>query len=240
MAMRLIPRRRRFRAAILIARAAVPFVRRTQAFQEQRKGNVDGVREIALHLVLNTLTKNGTCFDPLITVNGNEELESALAAGRGVLLLSPHMTLSLLMVRLFHDAGHNPVVIAADPQMRVSGTTLAADTMQPSPMFLVALRTRLRKGQFVLGMPDRGEHSEGRTIEFDTANGRIILAPALMQVAARCAAHVIFLKVYIEGCEVVATMVRPSPASLGSRDAITEDFIEFVQTHVESRFGHNN
>lgn len=240
MAMRLIPRRRRFGAAVLLARAAVPFVRRTQAFREQRKGNVDGVREIALHLVLNTLTKNGTRFDPLINVNGNEELERALAAGRGVLLIAPHMALGLLMVRVFHDAGQNPIVIAADPQMRVSGSTLAANILQPSPMFLVALRTRLRKGQFVVGMPDRGEHAEGRTIEFDTASGRIILAPALIQVAARCAANVIFLTVHMEGREVVATMVRPSPASHGSSDAITADFIEFVRAHVESRFACNN
>jgi lauroyl/myristoyl acyltransferase len=239
-AMRLIPRHRRFDAALLLARAAVPLVRRTGAYQEQRRGNVDGVREIALHLVLNTLTKNGTEFDPLIIVNGREELRRAIAYGKGVLLISPHTVLSLLMVRFYHDAGYNPVFIAADPRMRVSGTTVTAETVQPSPTFLVAIKNRLRAGRLVCGMPDRAEHSEGRTLEFDTANGRIILATPLMQVAARCAAKVIFLKVHVDERGVVATMVAPSEASEGSADAITAEFIEFVRAHVASRFAGYN
>src|SRR5918997_1199055 len=66
-AMRLIPRRRRFGVASLIARAAEPFARRTAAYQQQRTSNVDGVREIALHLILNTLTKNGTEYDQVLS-----------------------------------------------------------------------------------------------------------------------------------------------------------------------------
>jgi len=178
MAMRLIPRRR-FVVATLVTRAAVPFIRRTEAFREQRKGNVDGVCEIALHFVLNTLTKNGIEFDPVMIVNGREKVERPLAAGRGVRLISPHTALSLLVIRFFHDAGYDPIVIAADPQTRVSGTSVTAITIQPSPTFLVAARTRLLKGKFLCAMPDRAEHTEGRTVEFDTANGRIILAPAL-------------------------------------------------------------
>lgn len=239
-AMRLIPRRRRFGAALLIARAAVPLVRRTEAFRDQRRGNVDGICEIALHLVLSVLTKNGTGFDPVINVRGHEELKRALAAGKGVLLLSPHTVLSVLMVRFFHDAGHDPVVIAADPQMRISGTTLTAETLQPSTMFLVLIRSRLRAGRLVCAMPDRGEHNEGRTVEFDTANGRIIVAPALMRVAARCEANVIFLRVHFEAGEIIADMVSPSSASGSSAEAITGDFIEFVRSHVESRFAYHN
>jgi lauroyl/myristoyl acyltransferase len=234
-AMRLVPRRRRFGAAMLIARAASPLVRRTEAFQEQRRGNVDGVGEIALHLVLNTLTKNGTGFDPVIDIKGYEEFARAVAAGKGVLLISPHTVLSLLMVRFLYDAGHDPVTIAADPQMRVSGTTLTAHTLQPSPTFLVAIRTLLRRGGLVCGMPDRGEAREGRTVEFATVNGPVILAPALIQVAARCGAQVVFLEVHAGERGVEATMVTPPAPSDGSADAITEDFIKFVQAHAESR-----
>ncbi len=234
--MRLIPRRRRFGVAILMARAAAPFFRRTEAFREQRKGNVDGVCEIALHFVLNTLTKNGIEFDPVMIVDGQEEVESALAAGRGVLLISPHTALSLLVVRFFHDAGCDPIVIAADPQMRVSGTSVTATTIQPSPTFLVAARTRLRTGKLVCAMPDRAEHTEGRTVEFDTANGRIILAPALMQLAARCGAKVVFVKVYVEERGIIADMVSPPLSADSSADAITANFIEFVRAHVEARY----
>lgn len=237
-AMRLIPRRRRFGVAALIARAAAPLVRRTAAYRNQQTCNVDGVREIALHLVINTLTKNGTEFDPVLTVRGIEGLKRALASGAGVLMLSPHTALSLLMVRVFHDAGLDPVVVAVDPRMRVGGTLTAAQVVQPSPTFLVTLRSKLRGGKLVLAMPDRGEHREGRTVEFHTANGRVIVATALMQLAARCEAKVGFFEVHVEEGGVVANIVAPAPAAAGSAQSITGDFIEFVRAHVDSRSAH--
>ena len=240
LAMRTIPRRRRFGAAVLMARAASPLIRRTEAYREQRKANIDGVYEIALHFVLDTLTKNGTGFDPVIAINGYEALERALAIGKGVLLIAPHTALSLLMVRLLHDAGLDPVVVAVDPQMRVSGTRILAQIVQPSRTFLVETRSRLRDGKLVCAMPDRWDHQEGRTIEFDTANGRVIIAPALMQVAARCGAEVLFVETHFDGHRVVANFASPAPESAGSSDAVTRDFIEFVRTHVEARSANHN
>lgn len=235
-AMRLLPRRHRFGAAVLAARAAVPLLRRTGAYRQQRRTGLDGPSEIALHLVLNTLTKHGTRFDPVIACHGYEELERAFAAGRGVLVLSPHTALSLLNVRRYHDDGMDPLAISADPRMRIAGTTLGVETVQPSPMFLVATRTLLRRGRLVCAMPDRAEHHEGRTMEFATANGRIIIAPAVIQVAARCGAEVVFTEAHVEGGRVVGTVATPSPASAGSADAITRDFVEFVRARVEARF----
>ncbi|HEY0379760.1 MAG TPA: hypothetical protein VGC87_22765 [Pyrinomonadaceae bacterium] len=235
LAMRLVPRRLRFGAARLLARAATPLIRRTQAYSEQRKTNVDGVNEVALHLVLNTLTKNGTTFDPVIAVNGYEALERALATGNGVLMITPHTVLSILAFRLFHDAGLDPVAVAADPRMRVSGTRVMARPLLPSPTFLVEIRSRLRGGRLVCAMPDRMEHKEGRTIEFDTANGRVIIATALMHVAARCGAEVVFYEAHFDGRGVVANFAAPAPESMGSADAVTRDFVEFVRSHVEAR-----
>jgi lauroyl/myristoyl acyltransferase len=240
LAMRLVPRGRRFGAAVLVARAAAPLIRRTQAYREQRRNNVDGVSEIALHFVLNTLTKNGTEFDPVIAVNGYEGLERALAAGRGVLLITPHTALSLLMVRLFHDAGLDPVVVAVDPQMRVSGTRVRAQTVQPSRTFLVETRSRLRGGKLVCAMPDRPDHQEGRTIEFGTANGPVIIATPLMHLAARCGAEVLFIETHFDGRGVAANFAAPAPESAGSADAVTRDFIEFVRAHVEARSANHN
>jgi hypothetical protein len=110
-----------------------------------------------------------------------------------------------------------------------------AQVVQPSPTFLVVTRTRLRGGKLVCAMPDRAEHIEGRTVEFHTANGRVIVATALMQLAARCEAHVGFFEVHVEESGVVANIVTPSSASAGSADAITGDFIEFVRAHVAAR-----
>lgn len=231
-AMRLIPRPLRFGAAVLVARAAVPLFRLTKAYQLQLLANVDGPHEITLHFVLNALTKNGTRFDPVVAVEGYEQVARARAAGRGVLVIGPHAALTLLMVRLFHDDGLEPVVITPDPLMRVGGTTVTARTIQPSHTFLVKTRSRLRRGEVVCAMPDRAEHHGARTVEFDTANGRVIVAPALLQVAARCGAEVVFAEVHVEGRGLAGTIQKASPVSAG---ALTQDFMAFVRGHVEAR-----
>lgn len=231
-AMRLMPRRYRFGAAVLVARAAVPLLRRTDAFREQEMKRFDGPHEIALHFVLNALTRNGTRFDPVVAVKGYEEVERAYAAGKGVLVLGPHAALTLLMIRLFYDGGLDPVVISPDPSMRVGGTAVPARTVQPSPTFLVKTRNRLRRGELVCAMPDRAEHHGVRTVEFTTADGCVIVAPALMQVAARCGARVVFTEVHAEGRGLVGTVAA---ASAGTADVITKEFMEFVRARAAAR-----
>lgn len=230
--MRLVPRRYRFGAAVLVARAATPVLRLTSAYREQELKGFDGPHEIALHFVLNALTRNGARFDPLVEVKGLEELERACAAGTGVLVLGPHAALTLLMIRLFHDRGFDPVVITPDPWMRAAGTTLTVRTLQPSPTFLVRTRGSLRRGELVCAMPDRAEHHGARTIEVVTVSGRVIVAPALMHVAARCGARVIFTEVHAEGGSVVGTIHAPAHASSG--DALTEEFKAFVLARAEA------
>jgi lauroyl/myristoyl acyltransferase len=234
-AMRLVPRRRRFAAAVLVARAALPLLRRTNAYRVQERIGFDGPRELALHFVLNALTRRGTRFDPVIDVKGFEELGRAYAAGRGVLVIGPHAALTLLMVRLFYDRGMDPVVISPDPLMRVGGTGVTARTLQPSPTFLVKTRSSLRRGELVCAMPDRAEHHGARTVEFATANGRVIVAPALTHVAARCGAEVVFTEVHVEGRGLVGTIAAPSAASAGAADAIIKDFMDFVRAREEAR-----
>lgn len=232
-AMRLVPRHYRFGAAVFVARAAGPLLRLTSAYREQELKGFDGPREIALHFVLNALTRNGARFDPVIEVQGLAELERAYAAGAGVLVLGPHAALTLLMIRLFQDRGLNPVVITPDSLMRAAGTTSAVRTVQPSPTFLVKTRDRLRRGELVCAMPDRAEHHGARTVEFVTASGRVIVAPALMHVAARCGARVIFTEVHADGGSVVGTIHAPANASSGG--AITEAFMAFVRARAEAR-----
>jgi hypothetical protein len=231
-AMRLVPRRYRFGAALLVARVALPLFRRTGAYRDQEIKRFDAPQEIALHFILNAMTRNGTRFDPLVSVNGYEEFERAYAAGKGVLVVGPHAALTLLMIRVFHDRGLDPVVISPDPRMRVGGTALTARTVQPSLTFLVKTRSRLRRGELVCAMPDRAEHHGERTVEFATTKGRFIVAPALMQVAVRCGAEVVFTEVHAEGRGLVGTIAAPSASSA---DAITRDFMEFVRARAEAR-----
>jgi lauroyl/myristoyl acyltransferase len=234
-AMRLMPRCYRFGVAMLIARAAVPLLRWTAAYREQEMMGFDSPHEIALHFALNALTRNGTRFDPVVAVKGYEEFERAYAAGKGVLVIGPHAALTLLMIRLFYDRGLDPVVVSPDSRMRVGGTDVTVRTVLPSPTFLVRTRSSLRRGELVCAMPDRGEHKGRRTVEFDTAKGRVIVAPALMQVAARCGARVVFTEVHAEGRALVGTIAAPSAASAVAGDAITREFMEFVRARAESR-----
>jgi lauroyl/myristoyl acyltransferase len=234
-AMLLVPRRYRFGAAMLIARVAVPLFRRTYAYREQERIGFDGPHEIALHFVLNALTRKGTRFDSVIDVKGYEEFERAYATGKGVLVIGPHAALTLLMIRHFYDRGLDPVVVSPDPLMRVGGTKVTARTLQPSPTFLVKMRSSLRRGELVCAMPDRAEHHGARTVEFATANGRVIVAPALTQVAARCGAKVIFTEVHMEGHGLVGTIAAPSAASGGAADAIIKDFMRFVRERAWAR-----
>jgi lauroyl/myristoyl acyltransferase len=233
--MRLLPRPSRFGAALLVARAAVPLVRRTEAYREMRRHKVDGAREIALHLLLFAMTNGGAAYEPSISVRGYEEVRRAYASGKGLLVVQPHTMLSMLLHRRFHDDGLGPVGIGADPLMRVAGTALTAEIVPPSPTFLVKTRSLLRAGRLVNAMLDRGEHREGRTLEFDTAAGPVVIAPALIHVAARCGASVLFAEVHVEGRGVAATVAAPSPGSFGSGEAITKEFIEFVRAHIEAR-----
>ena len=231
-AMRLVPRGRRFHVALRVAAALEPLIRRTGAYRQQRMTRVDGAREIAVHLVLHVLTRHGTPFDPVLRADGYEAVAPAFADGRGVLVLGPHAALNLLLVRRFHDDGLAPVVVSADPLMRVPGMPRVVETVQPSPTFLVAMRNRLRAGRLVCGMPDRAEHHPGRTLEFETANGPLIVAPALMQVAARTGARVLFTEVHVEGGGLAATV---RAASSGTAEGLTREFVEFVRAHIETR-----
>jgi hypothetical protein len=231
-AMLVVPRRYRFAAAVLAARAAVPLFRLTPAYREQELIGFDSPHEIALHFVLNALTRKGTRFDLSISVKGYEVFERARAKGRGVLVVGPHQALTLLLVRHFYERGLDPVVITPDPRMRAGGTCVTVRTLQPSPTFLVSTRSILRRGQLVCAMPDRAEHQGRRTVEFATARGRVIVAPALMQLAARCGAEVIFTEVHLEGRALVGTIAAPSAASA---DVIIKDFMEFVRARAEIR-----
>lgn len=222
-AMRIVPRQYRFQTALWLARATAPLFSSSAAYREQQIKNFHHPDEIVLYLLLNALTKNGTRFDLEIATNGYEHFERAYARGKGVLIIGHHAALTLLMVRLFHDKGLDPIVVTPDGSLRVAGTLARAGTIQPSHMFLVQLRTKLRQGRLICAMPDRGEHHVGRTIEFETPAGPVILAPAIIDVAERCGAEVVFTEVRVTGRQLVATIAAPSSES------IIEDFISFVR-----------
>ena len=227
--MQLLPRRYRFQTALLLARATVPLFVRTAAYREQSIKNFHRPDEIVLFLLLNALTKNGTPFDLEIVAEGYQHLERAYAKGKGVLITGHHAALTLLMVRFLHDKGFHPIVITPDHALKVPGTSVGAETIQPSHMFLVHLRTKLRAGKVICAMPDRAKYHGQRTIEFATPAGPVIMAPAIIEVAARCGAAVLFTEVRVEGRRLVTMITDPAASSTGDASAIITDFISFVR-----------
>jgi lauroyl/myristoyl acyltransferase len=237
--MRMVPRRHRFDCALSFASLAVPILRWTGAYHEQEIKQFHRPHEIALHLLLNALSKNGTSFDLITDVNGLHNVVQSLSSGKGVLLIGHHAALTVLMVRILFDKGLAPIVITPDDRLRVPGTLIPARTLQPSVMFLVKLRGNLKRRELVCGMPDRAEHHEQRTIEFKTATGQVIFAPAMISVAVRSGAQVLFTEVHVEGRRLVATVVAPSPATSADVETIVDDFVSFVQEQTCRHSGRN-
>jgi hypothetical protein len=232
MGFRIVPQRFRFAFAVSIARAVVPLFRLTAAYREQSIRRFHNSYEISLHLVLNALTKNGTAFDPIIVVKGYDEFERARRAGKGVLVIGHHAALTLLMVRFFYDKGLDPIVLTPDPDMRVGGSQVIVRTVQPSPTFLLKIRSSLRRAEVICAMPDRAEPVPRRTIDFVIENRRLIVAPAIMQVAARCGARVIFAEVHANRGRLMGTLAAPSNST--AVNEVTDEFVAFVQATTGS------
>ena len=227
--MQIVPRHYRFQTTLLLARATIPLFVHAAAYREQSIKNFHRPDEIVLFLLLNALTKNGTHFDLEIVVKGYRHVERAYAKGKGVLVTGHHAALTLLMVRFLHDKEFRPIVITPDANFKVPGTSVRTETIQPSRMFLVHLRSKLRQGKVICAMPDRAKHHGRRTIEFATPAGPVIMAPAIMEVAARCGATVLFTEVRVEGHQLVTTIAAPAASPAGDASAIVTDFMSFVR-----------
>jgi lauroyl/myristoyl acyltransferase len=229
--MRAIPRRFRFPAAVMAARALAPLIRHTDSYREQRQLRMDGIMEIALQRALESMTRHGTPFDPVVRYSGTEKLLAAVRKGRGVMIATPHAMLTYLILRHFQELGHSATAIAGDPRFLVSGTSIPARAIRPSPSYLLEVRSRLRRGEIVAAMLDRDQPHPGLTVEFETAYGPVIISTALLRIAVRCNAQVVFAGVRTESGEVVGHYDTPGASSTSVED-ITADFIRFVQTHV--------
>jgi len=81
-------------------------------------------------------------------------------------------------------------------------------------------------------MLGRGSHHGERTFEVETANGPVIVAPALLQVAARCGARVAFTEMHVGDGRLSGTVAM---ASSTTAEGLTREFIEFVRRHVARR-----
>jgi hypothetical protein len=229
-----VPRRYRFNAAARLARVLTPLVRRTSWYRAQRQLRIDGDSEIALYYVLEIMTNSGALFEPVLHVEGAEVLSDALKREQGVLLVAPHALLSQLLFRYLYDIDNVPAIISAAPSAHIYGTRLVASTIQPTPAYMIRLRSVLRKGGVVCAMVD-GEHAtERKLIKFATAAGPMYLSDALIRLALRCNASVLFTSVRVEQRRgVLLNIAAPAKSTGLTVESVTEDCVAFIQAHVE-------
>lgn len=224
--------RTRYELAVRLSRAALPLLRESPAMHAARARSVEADPDIALGLALYALDRGGTPYEPRFVLEGEEILREALARGRGVLCISVHAALAYQVPRALDMHGYAMTAISSDP-FHLRGTRRFARTIIESPRMPLEVRTALRRGELLGAMLDRLE-SEGRRITtVRTPLGEVPLADALLRVALRCGAPVVFL--WARGDADGAIRVRvgaPPPEAAGSVEAIRDAFADALSAHV--------
>jgi lauroyl/myristoyl acyltransferase len=232
LALRAVPRRRRFGAAVHAARAAVPLLRRLAVYRAWRSLPLESAHEVVLSRVLNALDRTGVGFDPRVRIEGEAHLHAVASQGRGVLLIGPHTRLSTLLVRHLHDVALPKTVVAVRPRWRITGTPESVSTIQPSRTALLAVRRRLERGDIICAMIDKMRARDKRTLKFDTVEGPMLIDDAMIRLAVRFRTPVLFTAARVESGVVVLTVAPPRAEAACSADGVTREFIAFLQAHV--------
>jgi hypothetical protein len=231
LAFRLLPKRARFRAAVLLARWLEPLFARTRAFAERARLRTDDPREISLDLLLMMLTRHGTTFDPLLEVEGLEHLGSP--GGGPVLIASTHAMLGMIFVRWLEGRGYRTVTISAYP-FRFPGTRAQAPVVIPSPGLFLEIRQLFRSGRTVIAALDRAA-PERRNTRVETAAGPILISEALMEFAMRRGVRIVFMTTLMDSSARIVTYLGASPAGRRPVREVTADFARFVDEAQRGR-----
>lgn len=230
LAFRAVPRRLRFRAASTFARLIEPLIARTGAYAVRSLHRTDDLREISLDFVLLMLTRYGTEFDPIIEIRGEEILDEI--KGTPAIVISAHMMLGMLLVRVLADRGYDPVVITANREHRLPGTRKLVNMLvAPSTAVLLRARERLRKGALLFSAVDRGsiESAEGErhTVAFEVDGTTMLVSEALVRVAVKQGARVVFLATQMDSRRRVVARLATPEAGAGP-DQMLDAFAEYI------------
>jgi hypothetical protein len=229
---RLIPRRLRFAAAKAVAAAIAPIVRLTGASRFRRLPHIETPLETALQIVLRTLDRVRTAYDPVLHVHGAELFAAARGAGRGLLLVGPHAELSKLVVRYLCDHEYSPIIVVADP-IRFGGLPRPPRQIVTSPTFLLRVRTELRAGSIVAAMADHEIESSNRILPVSTIAGTVFLSDGLIRIAHKCGSAIVFLGSALSDDGVVHIYLEPPSPASQTLEAIVSDFAAFVRSQVQ-------
>jgi lauroyl/myristoyl acyltransferase len=225
-----VPRRFRFRAAVRMAAVATPLLRFHPIVRQRLRMRVETAQEIVTFHLLDILTRHGIAFDPRIRTVGMEHFEAAAAKGAGVLFVGPHSMLSVLALRKLLDMQRDAAVVSPDPVL-FPGTAIHVRTIEPSFTYLLEVRRMLRANTIVAAMIDRDVVAGRSEFAMPTAQGPIVIADALIRLAVRAEAPVVFFATRMREGEFVITLGAAAEGS-PSAEAITAAFVAFVQEHV--------
>jgi lauroyl/myristoyl acyltransferase len=193
---------------------------------------MDGAREFALFGLLDSMTCYDTPFDYGGRVEREDLVTRAMRQGRGVLLVTAHGTLSLLVTRFLFDRGIPSLIVTAGPGLRIAGTSITADTVTPSATFMLRIRSWWRRGGLVGAMVDGPGTREAVT--YQTAAGPAHLSLPLLNLATRCGVPVVFLASRADDdCGVVITFGAPSAEACGDAREIVRELAVFLAEHVD-------
>jgi hypothetical protein len=230
---RAIPKPFRFPVARKLSTNLGALLQRASWYRRQQSLGIDRPEDIALHYALNIMSNSGTLFDLPIAIEGEDVFLASLKRSRGTIILSPHTLLSMALFRLLYDRGLIPTIVSAAPVAHIYGTRLFVRTLMPSTNLLFQVRTALRRHEIVCAMIDNSPRSSTRTMEFPTSEGPVFVSSALMQLANRCDASVLFMSARLGEREIILTFGNPGDET--NDLLMTKSFVEFFARHLERR-----
>lgn len=186
---RLIPRRMRFRTALLAGALLAPLVGRT--LMERGFHVVGSARDEALRIVFRALTRMRVPYDAEIANDVDHSLLPSLRNGAAV-FVTAHFPIDALFIRWLWDHGHEVTGVRETPgKAYVWGTGVEMDILPPSQNVLLQMRQRLTEGRSVLLAIDRAKPN-ARQVPVETRFGATNVATPVFTLAEKLGVPLFF------------------------------------------------
>lgn len=190
----------------------------------QRSPRLDSPREFALYALMECLDRFGVTYELPVEKRGVEELVTANKSGRAVVVLSVHQTLSLLILRLLHDEGIAPAVVAARDHYYPPGAGVARSAVTMTGSLFLRLRRELGRSGIVCAMVDSGDVNL-RPVA--VRGGQINVSASWLELTRRSEAEMFLVSGTLTG-ETVELVVRRTNGSI-------EELAAFAYEHWRAR-----
>lgn len=222
---RLCPRKWRFRLAVRLSLRLGPLVRKSPLYRPI-PGNLQGFRDHTLVVILSRLIRQGIDFDPLLTVNGVEQLGQS-----GAILVSGHIYLNLLFMHWLHNRGRRISLVMANPEERseLIDKCIPSDLIKADVWCLNRIRQRVAAGEVVaIALDSPTPKGDCRRIE--ALDAPVFISSSILRFAERAGISVFYFATHLsERGEIVTNIVRPStPQAV----VATDELSQFLHSYI--------